>query len=61
MAIVTWKGWRKEPNESCKEAYDFLTGGRMKPFVVVFGDPETAKNLLKDDMDDQTELEEPIE
>ena len=61
MAIVTWKGWRKESNESCKEAYDFLTGGRMKPIVVVFGGPETAKNLPKDDMDDQAELGETIE
>ena len=61
MAIVTWKGWRKEPNESCKEAYAFLTGGRMKPFVVVFGDPETTKNLPKDEMDDQAELDETIE
>ena len=58
MAIVTWNVWRKEPNESCKEAYDFLTGRRMKPFVVVFGGPETEKNLSKDDLDEQAELEE---
>ena len=47
MAIVTWNGWRKEPNESCKEAYDFLTGRRIKPFIVVFGGPETKKNFPK--------------
>jgi len=61
MAIVTWKGWRKEPNEFCKEAYDFLTGGRMKQLYVVFGGPETEKNLSKDDLDEQAELEENIE
>jgi len=58
MAIVTWNGWRKEPNETCQEAYDFLTGGRMKPFYVVFGGPETVKTISKDDLDDQAEIEE---
>ena len=58
MAIVTWNGWRKEPNETCQEAYDFLTGVRMKPFYVVFGGPETVKTISKDDLDDQAEIEE---
>ena len=39
-------------------AYDFLTGGSMKPFYVVFGGPENVKNLSKDDLDDQAQLEE---
>ena len=58
MAIVTWNGWRKEPNETCQEAYDFLKGGRMKPFYVVFGGPETVKTISKDDLYDQAEIEE---
>ena len=58
MAIVTRNGWRKEPNETCQKAFDFLTGGRMQPFYVVFGGSETVKTLSKDDMDYQSELEE---
>jgi hypothetical protein len=58
MAIVTWNGWRKEPNEFSKEACDFLKGGKMEPFYAVFGGPETVKNLSKDDLDHQAELEE---
>ena len=58
MAIVAWNGWRKEPNETCQEAYDFLTGGRMKPFYVVFGGPETVKTISKHDLDEQAEIEE---
>ena len=46
MAIVTWKGWREEPEEDCKVAYEFLTGQRTKPFVVVFGIPKSQKNKL---------------
>ena len=58
MAIVTWNGWRKEPNETCQKAYDFLTGERMQPFYVVFSGSETVKTLSKDDMDYQSELKE---
>ena len=58
MTLVTWNGWRKEPNESCKEAYVYLTGGKLKPFVVVFGRPEPVTNLPKDELDEQAELEE---
>ena len=57
MAKVTWKGWRKEPEEGCKLAYEFLTGRRTKPFYVVFGRPETLKNQPEEDLDDQAELE----
>ena len=46
MAKVTWKGWREEPVEDCKVAYEFLTGRRTKPFVVVFGIPKSPKNQL---------------
>ena len=46
MAIVTWKGWREEPTEDCKVAYEFLTGRRTKAFVVVFGIPKIPKNQL---------------
>ena len=46
MAKVTWKGWREEPVEDCKVAYEFLTGRRTKPFVVVFGIPKSRKNQL---------------
>ena len=46
MAKVTWKGWRKEPEEDCRVAYEFLTGRRTKPFVVVFGIPKSPKNQL---------------
>ena len=48
MAIVTWKGWRKEPNEYSEEAYEFLIGRRMKPFVVVFGGSEIKGESKKD-------------
>ena len=57
MAKVTWKGWRKEPEEDCKVAYEFLTGRRTKPFYVVFGRPETLNNQPEEDLDDQAELE----
>ena len=56
MAIVTWKGWRKEPEEDWQQAYDVLTG-RKKPFYVVFGRPETLRNQSEKDLDDQAELE----
>ena len=46
MAKVTWKGWREDPEEDCKVAYEFLTGRRTKPFVVVFGIPKSPKNQL---------------
>ena len=46
MAKVTWKGWREEPEEDCRVAYEFLTGQRTKPFVVVFGIPKSQKNKL---------------
>ena len=46
MAKVTWKGWREEPEEDCKVAYEFLTGRRTKPFVEVFGIPKNSKNQL---------------
>ena len=53
MAKVTWKGWRKEPEEDCRVAYEFLTGRRTKPFVVVFGIPKNLKNHLGEETDDQ--------
>ena len=46
MAKVTWKGWREEPEEDCKVAYEFLTGQRTKPIVVVFGIPKSHKKKL---------------
>ena len=57
MAIVTWKGWREEPEEDWQQAYDVLTG-RKKPFYVVFGRPETLNNQSEKDLDDQAELGE---
>ena len=57
MAKVTWKGWREEPEEDCKVAYEFLTGRRTKPFVVVFGIPKTLNNQPNEELDDQAELE----
>ena len=57
MAKVTWKGWRKEPEEDCKVAYEFLTGRRTKPFYVVFGRPKTLNNQPNEELDDQAELE----
>ena len=46
MAKVTWKGWRKEPEEDCRVAYEFLTGRRTKPIYVVFGRPKVLNNEL---------------
>ena len=46
MAKVTWKGWREEPEEDCKVAYEFLTGRRTKPIIVVFGRPKVLNNQL---------------
>ena len=57
MAKVTWKGWRKEPEEDCRVAYEFLTGRRTKPFYVVFGRPKTLNNQPNEELDDQAELE----
>ncbi len=57
MAIVTWKGWREEPEEDWQQAYDVLTG-RKKPFYVVFGRPETTSKQPEKDLDDQAELGE---
>ena len=57
MAKVTWKGWRKEPEEDWQQAYDVLTG-RKKPFYVVFGRPETTSKQPEKDLDDQAELGE---
>ena len=56
MAIVTWKGWREEPEEDWQQAYDVLTG-RKKPFYVVFGRPETLNNQPEEEFDDQAALE----
>ena len=53
MAKVTWKGWREEPEEDCQVAYEFLTGRRTKPFVVVFGIPKRPKNHHGEETDDQ--------
>ena len=53
MVKVTWKGWRKEPEEDCRVAYEFLTGRRTKPFIVVFGRPETLNNKSEDNIEDQ--------
>ena len=55
MAKVTWKGWREEPEEDCKVAYEFLTGRRTKPFVVVFGRPGTLNNKSEKDLENQNE------
>jgi len=55
MAKITWKGWRKEPEEDWQQAYDVLTG-RKKPFYVVFGRPETSIKHPEKDLDDQDEL-----
>ena len=55
MAKVTWKGWRKEPEEDWHQAYDVLTG-RKKPFYVVFGIPKTSSKHPEKDLDDQDEL-----
>ena len=57
MAKVTWKGWREEPEEDCRVAYEFLTGRRTKPFYVVFGRPKTLNNQPNEELDDQAELE----
>ena len=46
MARVTWKGWREEPEEDSKVAYEFLTGRRTKPIIVVFGRPKVLNNQL---------------
>ena len=54
MAKVTWKGWRKEPEEDWHQAYDVLTG-RKTPFYVVFCRPETLNNQSEEDLDDQAE------
>ena len=54
MATIIWKGWRKEPEEDCQQAYEILTG-RKKPFYVVFGRPETLNILPEEDLDDQAE------
>ena len=62
MAKVTWKGWREEPEEDCKVAYEFLTGQRTKPLIVVFGRPGTLKNKSKKDLENQNEnLENELE
>ena len=55
MAKVTWKGWRKEPEEDCKIAYEFLTGRRTKPFYVVFGRPKTLNIQPNEELDDQAD------
>ena len=55
MAIITWKGWRDEPDEDWHHSYDVLTG-RKKPFYVVFGRPKTLNNQSEKDLDDQDEL-----
>ena len=62
MAKVTWKGWREEPEEDCKVAYEFLTGRRTKPLIVVFGRPETFNNKSEKDLENQNEnLENELE
>ncbi len=58
MATITWLGFQKEPKEDCQVAYEFLTGRRKKPYIVVFGRPETLNNQSKKDLDDQAELGE---
>jgi hypothetical protein len=58
MAIVSWNGWRKESNKNCKEAYVYLTGRKLKPFIAVFDFPEPATNIPKDELDEQAKLEE---
>ena len=56
MATIIWEGWSKEPKEDCQVAYEFLTGRRKKPYIVVFGRPETLNNQPEEDLDDQAEL-----
>ena len=46
MAKVTWKGWREEPEEDCRVAYEFLTGQSTKPLIVLFGRPKVLNNRL---------------
>jgi len=41
------------PEEDCKVAYEFLTGRRTKPFVVVFGIPKSPKNHHGEETFDQ--------
>ena len=55
MAKVTWKGWREEPEEDCKVAYEFLNGQRTKPLIVVFGRPGTLKNKSEKDLENELE------
>ena len=55
MAKVTWKGWREEPEEDCRVAYEFLTGQRTKPLIVVFGRPEILNNKSEKDLEKQNE------
>ena len=62
MAKVTWKGWREEPEEDCRVAYEFLTGQRTKPLIVVFGRPKTLNNKSEKDLEKQNEnLENELE
>ena len=62
MAKVTWKGWRDEPEEDCRVAYEFLTGQRTKPLIVVFGRTETLNNKSEKDLEKQNEnLENELE
>ena len=55
MAKVTWKGWREEPEEDCKVAYEFLTGQSTKPLIEVFGRPGTLKNKSEKDLENELE------
>ena len=56
MATIIWRGWHKEPNEDCQEAYEILTGRNLKPFYKVFSRPQTLNNQPEQDIDDQAEL-----
>jgi hypothetical protein len=55
MAKVTWKGWREELEEECKVAYEFLTGKRTKPLIVVFGRTGILKNKSEKDLENELE------
>ena len=55
MAKVSWKGWREEPEEDSRVAYEFLTEKRTKQFYIVFGRTDTLNNQLYEESDDQTQ------
>ena len=53
MVKVTYNGWRDQPTEKLREAYEFLTGQNLKPFYKVFSTPQ---NEQPDQMPESPEL-----